>query len=269
MPAALPVTFGTSNRTIQVAHFRVTEARYAPGLTVPRHEHCFPSWTLLLDGSFEEHYSRRSVSARPGSILCKAAEAAHSNRYGTGGARVLVVELTRGETPFGFDARDMFEDVRLYQSAVAVRTIRRLTTELHRQEPGWPLGVEAALLDVALLFMRKSPAAREPREAWIDRVTERLTLEFVSPPPLDEMARDAGVHPVHLCAGFRARHGCSPGTFVRRLRLAHAQRQLAGTDLSITEIGLNAGFSDHSHLCRSFRKAFGLSPSLYRRQHRR
>jgi AraC-like DNA-binding protein len=41
---------------------------------------------------------------------------------------------------------------------------------------------------------------------------------------------------------------------------------LINTDESITEIALEAGFSDCAHLSRQFRAAFGIPPSALRNQ---
>src|SRR5499427_1095514 len=51
----------------------------------------------------------------------------------------------------------------------------------------------------------------------------------------------------------------------RRLLLERAAWQLSRTQLSVTEIGLNASYGSLEAFTRAFRKAFGVSPSLYRR----
>lgn len=51
----------------------------------------------------------------------------------------------------------------------------------------------------------------------------------------------------------------------RRLLLERAASQLSRTRLSVTDIGLNANYGSLEAFTRAFRKAFGVSPSLYRR----
>jgi len=51
----------------------------------------------------------------------------------------------------------------------------------------------------------------------------------------------------------------------RRLLLERAAWQLSRTRLPVTEIGLNANYGSLEAFTRAFRKAFGISPSLYRR----
>ena len=57
----------------------------------------------------------------------------------------------------------------------------------------------------------------------------------------------------------------TPVAMRRRLLLERAAWQLSRTRLSVTDIGLNAGYGSLEAFTRTFRKAFGVSPSLYRR----
>ncbi len=57
--------------------------------------------------------------------------------------------------------------------------------------------------------------------------------------------------------------------YLKKLRLAAVRRALEGTDLSITQIALENGFSSPSVLNRTFRGQTGMSPSEYRKAHRK
>ncbi len=57
----------------------------------------------------------------------------------------------------------------------------------------------------------------------------------------------------------------TPVAMRRRLLLERAAWQLSRTQLPVTEIGLNANYGSLEAFTRAFRKAFGVSPSLYRR----
>jgi AraC family transcriptional regulator len=64
---------------------------------------------------------------------------------------------------------------------------------------------------------------------------------------------------------FRAMIEETPVAMRRRLLLERAAWQLSRSRLSVTDIGLNASYGSLEAFTRAFRKAFGLSPSLYRR----
>ena len=57
----------------------------------------------------------------------------------------------------------------------------------------------------------------------------------------------------------------TPVAMRRRLLLERAAWQLCRTQLSVTEISLNANYGSLEAFTRAFRKAFRISPSLYRR----
>jgi hypothetical protein len=57
----------------------------------------------------------------------------------------------------------------------------------------------------------------------------------------------------------------TPIAMRRRLLLERAAWQLSRTRLSVTDISLDAGYGSLEAFTRAFRKAFGISPSLYRR----
>ncbi len=57
----------------------------------------------------------------------------------------------------------------------------------------------------------------------------------------------------------------TPGAMRRRLLLERAAYQLAHTEMSVTDVGLDANYGSLEAFTRAFRKAFRTSPSLYRR----
>jgi AraC-like DNA-binding protein len=64
---------------------------------------------------------------------------------------------------------------------------------------------------------------------------------------------------------FRAMMDETPVAMRRRLLLERAAWQLSRTQLPVTDIGLDANYGSLEAFTRAFRKAFGISPSLYRR----
>jgi len=104
-------------------------------------------------------------------------------------------------------------------------------------------------------------AARPP--AWLMTVRERLHDE-PSPPPLITLARDAGVHRVHLARAFRDHFGETLGEYLRRRRLDRARGLLADGSLSLSQVAHLAGYADQSHLTRAIRQAMGTTPARLR-----
>lgn len=64
---------------------------------------------------------------------------------------------------------------------------------------------------------------------------------------------------------FRALIHETPAAMRRRLLLERSGRQLSQTGASVTEIAFDAGYGSLEAFTRAFRRAFRISPSLYRR----
>lgn len=55
---------------------------------------------------------------------------------------------------------------------------------------------------------------------------------------------------------------------IRRTRLAHCKRLLAGTDFDMPAVARHSGFSSARHLATAFRREFGMTPSEFRKRTR-
>jgi len=69
----------------------------------------------------------------------------------------------------------------------------------------------------------------------------------------------------HFSRSFKQDLGEPPHAFVVRRRLQRACHLIITRSASLSEIALSVGFADQSHLCRVFKRAFGRSPSRWRR----
>ena len=80
---------------------------------------------------------------------------------------------------------------------------------------------------------------------------------------LAEIAAEVGHSPVYLTQVFQQVEGMPLYRYQLRLRLARALDQLGDCD-NLTMLGLDLGFSSHSHFSTAFRQAYGRSPSEFR-----
>jgi AraC family transcriptional regulator len=125
-------------------------------------------------------------------------------------------------------------------------------------------------LNVDLLGELFSFAARpcqhesRPAPGWLSRVLDKLRTEHCRRLTLDELAREAGVHPVHLSRIFRRFVGEGIGEHVHRLRVRTACERMLDPSASLAEVSFATGFADQSHFTRSFRRITGLTPAAFR-----
>ncbi|MHC5538136.1 helix-turn-helix domain-containing protein, partial [Singulisphaera rosea] len=103
---------------------------------------------------------------------------------------------------------------------------------------------------------------------WLRGARDLLHDRFAEMVSFDEIATAIGIHPVHLARTFRRYYGCTPGEYLRRLRVEFACQKLATTSTPLIEIALAAGFSDQSHFTRTFRLQMRMTPGEFRRHFR-
>ena len=63
---------------------------------------------------------------------------------------------------------------------------------------------------------------------------------------------------------LKALTGCSTTQFIRKIRLQKAQQLLKTTNLNISEVAYEVGFSDPNYFSRRFSEEFGSSPSEHK-----
>lgn len=104
--------------------------------------------------------------------------------------------------------------------------------------------------------------AAEVRRVRLAR--DRLLAELRDPPDLETLALDVGLSPKRLNRGFRALYGTTVFDYLRDARLEAALE--AGTPLTLKQLAWELGYGQASNFATAFRRRFGVSPGLYRRQ---
>lgn len=114
-----------------------------------------------------------------------------------------------------------------------------------------------------------APQPPPPIDTPVDdpRVRKAMLLierNLGSPLPIEFVANHVGISKRTLERLFKATTGMRPTEFTQRLRLSAACQMLTKGHSRIADIALQCGFSSHSHFAKSFRAAFGTSPSRFR-----
>lgn len=115
---------------------------------------------------------------------------------------------------------------------------------------------------------RTQPALRRADIEHIHDARDLLTERIDDPPTLQEIALTVGINSNKLKYGFREVFGTTVFGYLRTLRLEEARRLLEHSDLSVTEIAFQVGYSSLSHFARLFKHTYGSSPHCYARQSR-
>jgi len=98
----------------------------------------------------------------------------------------------------------------------------------------------------------------------LSRVLEYIQANLDQGIHIDELAEAAGPSLFHFAKLFKRSTGSSPHQYVLQRPLERAKELLRKTGLSLSEIALQAGFADQSHLTNVFRRFIGVTPSQFR-----
>jgi len=111
-----------------------------------------------------------------------------------------------------------------------------------------------------------SRAARGELAPWQEqRAREFLLANIKRGVALKEVARECGLSVGYFSHAFRRTLGVAPHQWLIEQRVALSKEKLRDDGLSLSDVAIECGFSDLSHLTRVFRQAVGVSPGAWRR----
>ncbi len=97
-------------------------------------------------------------------------------------------------------------------------------------------------------------------------VKKLMASRFRESLSLAQIARSVYTSPYHLSRIFRKFTGQTIHSYLNHLRLRTSLAYVAQSDAGLTDLGLELGYSSHSHFTQAFRRVFGTAPSVFRQK---
>jgi AraC-like DNA-binding protein/PAS domain-containing protein len=146
--------------------------------------------------------------------------------------------------------------------------------ELHlygTREPGWCLthkwplyNRDGAIIGLAGISVDLQTASEtHPGYQRLAAVDEHIRAHFNRRVTLGELTRIAGISVAQLERYCKRVFHLTPRQMIQKVRLEHAHR-LLHTEMPITEVALQCGYTDHSAFTRQFKALTGFTPRQYR-----
>ena len=237
--------------------------------------HTHPTYVIALitEGCERVRIGRQVAIAPVGAILVVNPEEPHDGEAGVEGGwayrtfypsvpllTAVAGELGRDRAPLF--PRGLIEDRDLAEAMLAAHVgstdedaasaetsmllaLRRLILR-HGDWGGWP--------------ERREGAGSRRRLALYGQAIER---DLTATLDLQRFADAAGVTRFQVIRDFKKASGLTPAAFIRNRRLRCAER-LIEQGASLADAAFEAGFSDQSHLSRTFRALRGITPGTFR-----
>lgn len=100
----------------------------------------------------------------------------------------------------------------------------------------------------------------------IDSITEYIDAHINENLKVAELARECGMSYSYFAKSFLKMYGKSCKEYIEYIRILKVEDYLLFTDFDLTYISQETGFSDCSHLIKSFKGFKGETPAQYRRK---
>lgn len=86
---------------------------------------------------------------------------------------------------------------------------------------------------------------------------------------VDDIAKALGKSRTVFYVKLKSYFGMAPVDFIRHIRIQNAERMITETSLSFSEIAFKVGFTDSKYFGRCFKSETGMTPSEYRKKHKK
>ena len=122
------------------------------------------------------------------------------------------------------------------------------------------------LLDFAVDYLKNFQSSQDLNSSQIDKAIEYIRKNIHQNISRSEIASSIYMNPEYLSRLFKKEKGISLSDYVIQEKLKIASSLLKGTNLSISIIASNIGYTNFSYFTQVFKKVYGVSPSEYRQK---
>jgi AraC family transcriptional regulator len=214
------------------------ETRHRAGTELSSHRHTLPYAAVVIDGEYFESSADGIYWCEPGCVIVHPPLHLHVNRFADRNVRVLNFSLAPSlfrTAPNDFAVVRAHGSVRLVPSQLRTAAdVIQLLGECERVSALEPASIGGS----AAAMVASHPAVK-----------------------VGHIALSLGVSREYLSRVFRAQYGMSIARFRSERRLRRTLELLASRRRTLSQVALEAGFSDHAHMTRSVRAAVGRPPS--------
>lgn len=175
-----------------------------------------------------------------------------------------LLPLTDGKTCFLTSVRDFS-----CYSAI-LQDIREILDLNAKQPTAYQFRTKILLLDILYQMYQANAVAFHSidlsEHCFQHKILEYIKSEYLNDICLSQIARQFSMSPKYFSRFFHHTFHITLTQYINQLRMEHAASLLTNTDLSVTEIALQSGFSSCSYFNKKFQAAFHCSPNQYRKQ---
>lgn len=111
-----------------------------------------------------------------------------------------------------------------------------------------------------------TPLNIETTDSQLHAIFQKIQKDYDKAISLKELAEESGLSYYHLSRLFKKQVGVTFTDYLNQIRLIHATEELLQTNHSIVMVALNNGFSSSKNFYQCFKKSYGRTPTVYRKE---
>lgn len=238
-----------------------------PSIHTP-HRHDFFSIDFIYDGEFVQTLNGKEYICPKGTVCLLSPFDFHfyENRD-----KSKMISLTfSDDILFKFVGESLDVDSTPYISYLDESSSDRMMEELmiidNELNSGMPLSssyVRATLNRIVIDIIRNSvhpTSSSKKKKDIVQRAISYIRYHYREPITLEDISKMYYVTPEHFCRYFKNQTGLTFKEYIISLRLDYAIRLIKYSNMTITEICFESGFSSPSYFTKAFFKRFGKTP---------
>lgn len=166
---------------------------------------------------------------------------------------------------FGFKSSTIYDSK---PSTTICDIFEEIISELQRKQPAYEKFCASKVFSLLSILERKTKKESSPQGRYFDKISfiiQKMNMEYQIDYNLEDYARMCNMSKFHFLRVFKDITGVSPLEYRNSIRLNHVKEQLRDTNIPISEIAKNAGYTSSSYFSDTFKKKIGISPSQYRK----
>lgn len=256
---------GRMTKSCEFAGLHLIDGVYSAKTKVPKHSHPYAVFCIGLTGMCNEVFAGKLRRYEALTLEFLPANQCHSLDFPYTDTRAFSIDVAECwiERAREFSLRTD-HSVHAHGGLLSA-LMMKIYDEFRHLDSASPVAIQGLTMEMLAAVSRNGPNPLDRRpQRWLVCAEAFLRESFTEPVRLAQVASAAGVHPIYLAREFRRFHGCTIGEYIRRLRVERACRKLSSSDESLATIATDSGFSDQSHLSRTFKRHMGITPAHYR-----
>lgn len=249
------------------------------------HNHTFFEFHIQIQGSVIHHYDEKVEQIQTGDILLISPALSHSytaDSTSKRSSRYLNLAISASYfksliTCLGISHLKTFIDdmellMKFHIPPASLKQLckryDKLDTEENKQSSEYLLSLKFFLLSLLDIIHSIPSYSFSEKPRWLVDFLNILNDPNYYQLSIQELAQHSFYSPNHLSVLFKQYMGVTIHEYIRAKKMDHASYLLKNTDLNITAIAIQLGYSEQGHFSSLFKRIYKCSPLEYRNKHR-